>query len=301
MVAPWTQMTSEICTSAAVLPPDSLPLMRVITAVERLEELLDRVGGRRPEIRRSASALFDVYLLDDTVVYAKDPCVPEDVDATFFLHVYPIDPDDLPGPRRRAGYAVIDFRFDDLGGILNGGVCAVEVPLPGYGVAAIRTGQFEIVEGGFPRLWEGEIRLGRDGDDVMTAAERLELLDRVGGRSPAIRGAASALFDVYLLDDTLVYAKDPCVPEDVDATFFLHVYPIDPDDLPGPRRRAGYAVIDFRFDDLGGILNGGVCAVEVPLPGYGVAAIRTGQFEIVEGGFPRLWEGEIQLGAGAAR
>ena len=160
---PWTQMTSGICTSAAVLPPvlppDSLPLVRVMTASGDLEELLDRVGGREPAIQRSASALFDVYHLDDTLVYAKEPCVPEDVDATFFLHVDPIDPDDLPGPRRRYGYDNLDFRFDDRGS-LNGGVCAVEVPLPGYGIAAIRTGQYVIVEGVFHRLWEGEIRNG---------------------------------------------------------------------------------------------------------------------------------------------
>ena len=159
-LVPWTQMTPGICTSAAVLPPDSLPLVRVMTAAERLEHLEERVGGRRPAIRRSASALFDVYLLDDTLVYAKEPCVPEDVDAAFFLHVDPIDPDDLPGPRRRLGYDVLDFRFDDHRGSLNGGVCAVEVPLPGYGIEAIRTGQSVVVEGGFHRLWEGEIRNG---------------------------------------------------------------------------------------------------------------------------------------------
>ena len=139
-LVPWTQMTIGICTSAAVLPPDALPSVRVMT----------RSGGRR----------WDVYLRDDTLVYAKEPCVPEDVDATFFLHVDPIDPDDLPGPRRRAGYDNLDFRFDDRGGILNGGVCAVEVPLPEYGIAAIRTGQLERVEGGFHSLWEWEIRNG---------------------------------------------------------------------------------------------------------------------------------------------
>ena len=159
VLVPWTQVTSGICTSAAVLPPDSLPLVRVMPASGDLEELLDRVGGRRPAIRRTAaSALFDVYLLDDTLVYVKAPCVPEDVDAPFFLHVDPIDPYDLPGPRRRFGYDVLDFRFDDHRGSLNGGVCAVEVPLPGYGIEMIRTGQ--LVEGGFHRLWEGEIRNG---------------------------------------------------------------------------------------------------------------------------------------------
>ncbi len=61
----------------------------------------NRVGGRRPAIRSD----FAVYLLDDSPVYAKEPCVPEDVEARFFLHVDPINPDDLPGPRRRYGSA----------------------------------------------------------------------------------------------------------------------------------------------------------------------------------------------------
>ena len=150
-LVPWTQMTPGICTSAVVLPPDALPPVRAWT-VGRV--LADRVGGRRPALRSD----FDVYLLDDTLVYAKELCVPEDVDATFFLHVDPIDPDDLPGPRRRYGFDNLDFRFDDRGS-LNGGVCVAEVPLPEYGVAAIRTGQYVIVEGGFHHPWEGEIRV----------------------------------------------------------------------------------------------------------------------------------------------
>ena len=125
---------------------------------------------------------------------------------------------------------------------------------------------------------------------------RFVLLLPVGGRRPALRSD----FDGYLLDDTLVYAKEPCVPEDVDATFFLHVDPIDPDDLPGPRRRYGFDNLDFRFDDRGSLI-GGVCAVEVPLPEYGVAAIRTGQYMIVERGFHHLWEGEIHFGSGPGR
>ena len=69
-------MTIGLCTSTIVLPHDALPPVRAMM----------------PAIRSG----FDVYLLDDTLVYAKEPCVSEDVDATFFLHVDPIDPDDLP-------------------------------------------------------------------------------------------------------------------------------------------------------------------------------------------------------------
>ena len=57
----------------------------------------------------------------------------------------------------RHGFDNLDFRFDDRGSMF-GGVCAAEVLLPEYGVAAIRTGQYVAVEGGYRHPWEGEIR-----------------------------------------------------------------------------------------------------------------------------------------------
>ncbi len=39
-----------------------------------------------------------------------------------------------------------------------GGTCLVEVHLPEYGIAAIRTGQYVAAGGGFHHPWEGEIR-----------------------------------------------------------------------------------------------------------------------------------------------
>ena len=154
------------------------------------------------------------------------------------------------------------------------------------------TGRFKLVE----TIPAGTRGLRRNSIYIYRVLTGENWRNRVGGRQPAIRSD----FDVYLLDDTLVYAKEPCVPEDVDATFFLHVDPTDPDDLPGPRRRYGFDNLDFRFADRGALI-GGVCAVEVPLPGYGVAAIRTGQYVIVEGGFHHPWEGEIRLGSGPGR
>ena len=155
------------------------------------------------------------------------------------------------------------------------------------------TGRFKLVEvipAGTRRLRNISTFIYR----VVTADEYLA--DRTGGRQPAIRSD----FDVYLLDDSLVYVKEPCVPEDVEATFFLHVDPIDPDDLPGPRRRHGFDNLDFWFYDRGS-LSGGVCAAEIPLPEYDVAAIRTGQYVVEGGGSYRFWEEEIRLGSGSGR
>ena len=156
----WFQTSIGFCTSARVLPHGALLPVRA-AAVAVGEYLADRIGGRRPAIDSD----FDVYLVENRLVYVREPCAPEDVEAPFFVAVDPIDPDDLPGPRRRHGFDNLDFRFDEYGdgrSVRAGGVCATEVPLPEYGIAAIRTGQYVAVEGGFHHPWEGEIRVGAD-------------------------------------------------------------------------------------------------------------------------------------------
>ena len=148
----WTRTQIGFCTDAIVLPHGALPPVRA-AAMTPGEYLADRVGGRRPAI----DADFDVHLVENRLIYVKEGCGPEDVAASFFVAVFPVDPDDLPGPRRPHGFDNLDFRFDDRGSMF-GGVCAVEVLLPEYGIAAVRTGQYEAAEGGFHHLWEGEIR-----------------------------------------------------------------------------------------------------------------------------------------------
>ena len=164
----WSKTSIGFCTGAVMLPHGALPPVRAASVGWTVSEYLaDRPGERRPAIESD----FDVYLTGNRLVYAKEPCAPEDVRARFFLHVDPIDPGDLPGPRRRHGFDNLDFRFYDHGSRFDG-VCAAEVPLPEYGVAAIRTGQYVAVENGFHHIWEGEIRLEtRPGADRRAAPE----------------------------------------------------------------------------------------------------------------------------------
>ena len=58
--------------------------------------------------------------------------------------------------------------------------------------------------------------------------------------------------------------------------FFLHVHPVDTNDLPADRRRHGFENRGFRF--LQFWRRDGKCYAVRPLPDYGVASIRTGQF-----------------------
>ena len=110
---------------------------------------------------------------------------------------------------------------------------------------------------------------------------------------PALRSD----FDVYLGENALGYVKEPCVRADIEATFFLHLYPVDVHDLPDHRKQYGFDNLDFRFDDLG-VMSDGKCRAKVPLPGYPITRINTGQYVLVEGGFHHLWQGVIPLQEG---
>ena len=123
------------------------------------------------------------------------------------------------------------------------------------------------------------------------AGRDLRVLDRdyvarlIGDRQPVIRSD----WDVYLIENSLVYVKEPCASADTEAMFFLHLIPVDANDLPDRRRQYGFDNLDFDFGERG-VTFEGKCMAGVPLPKYGISEIRTGQYMPVEGGFNRLWE-----------
>ncbi len=112
------------------------------------------VGDSQPVIR----ADFDVYLTDNSVIYVREPCERADTEAMFFLHLLPVDGDDLPGDRQQHGFDNLDFRFYRRGVVFDG-QCVATAALPEYGIVSIDTGQYVFVDGGYKHLWEGEIRL----------------------------------------------------------------------------------------------------------------------------------------------
>ena len=153
---PWTRTETGLCVAGTVLPPESTPPVRIKTVgpVAPSDYLAYLVGDRQPAI----SADFDVYLSDNTLVYVKEPCERADTEAMFFLHLYPVDGDDLPGDRQQLGFDNLDFRFDRRG-VMPDGQCVATAALPEYGIVSIDTGQYVFVDGGYKHLWEGEIRL----------------------------------------------------------------------------------------------------------------------------------------------
>ena len=95
--------------------------------------------------------------------------------------------------------------------------------------------------------------------------------------------------DVYMRGNRLAYLKENCAAGDMDARFFLHIFPSAPANLPADRQESGFANLDFQFADHGARI-GDKCVAARELPGYPIERIRTGQFISGEG---NLWRVEF--------
>ena len=106
-----------------------------------------------------ATGHYDVYFTGGALLYVGRRGCALDRDLYFFLHVIPLDADDLPRPRRRHGYDNLQFRGNRLSW-RNGGKCHVVRRLPEYGIAGIRTGEYR--RGNRKPVWSGGFRPPRD-------------------------------------------------------------------------------------------------------------------------------------------
>ena len=244
--------------------------------ISKLNYLEALVRNREPAVRSD----FDVYLGENALVYVREPCSPADTEAPFFLHLFPVHVNDLPDHREQDGYADRGFSFDERVSMYDG-KCLAEVSLPGYAISEIRTGQYARVDGDYNNLWEGKIRPNEVYDrDYWT--------EPFGDNRPVIRSD----WDVYLVEDSLIYVRDQCSPEDVEPEFFLHVDPVDMNDLPSHRQQHGFDGFNFDFRNQL-VIEGGICVARRELPdyAYAIAAVRTGQFN----GDGEIWNGGFDL------
>ena len=136
------------------------------------------------------------------------------------------------------------------------------------------------------RQWVFDRFAGRD----LRVFDSDYLAEPLGDNQPAIRSD----WDVYLVGNSLTYKKEQCTPEDVDAMFFVHIDPVDMNDLPRRRKQYGFHNLDFAFRDQRIPIEGDVCVAVRDLPDYGIATIRTGQYVRVDSGYENLWSGEIR-------
>ena len=121
-----------------------------------------------------------------------------------------------------------------------------------------------------------------------TVIEEEDAYRAIVAGEPVVR----SVFDVYLIENELIYVKEPCASADTEPIFFVHIIPADADDLPAVRKQHGFDNLDFSFDWLTGRRFGGKCLLTRPLPDYEIISIRTGQFTPEEG---EIWTGQINL------
>ena len=155
----WPQ--TGLCVAAFVLPHNAHPRVSVEIMDVPLGDHLARLLGDSPPIIRSD---WDVYLVEDGLIYAKDQCSPEDTEPMFFLHLDSVDMNDLPSRRKQYGFDNLDFAFRDHG-VIKGGVCVARRELPNYAITAIRTGQYT----GEGPIWEGSFNVAEPADDGKAA------------------------------------------------------------------------------------------------------------------------------------
>lgn len=117
------------------------------------------------------------------------------------------------------------------------------------------------------------------------------VFDVISSMSPIVQSG----YDVYLDGERLLYAKSSCSEADRTTGFFLHVVPVDPNDLGEGREDQGFDNLDFTFISHQGWRSGNSCFVVVELPGYEIQEIRTGQ--VVRGliGYTRVWDAEFRF------
>ena len=274
---------ANICGDARILPRSAghpaLAEMRSSSAYANVDP--DELANREPIIRSN----FNVHLIDRSLIFTKSACAQPDVEARFFASVFPLDADALPDDRRQRGYHNLDFHFHDYGATAANGLCWATIHLPNYPIAKIEAGQYVEAADGYAHTWVGTYNVPADAARIGADAD-LEMFETLAEREPVIRSR----FYVYIIGDSLIYAKTDCDQEDTAARFYVSIDPLYADDLPDNRAQSGYDAIEFNFHEYGAIADDGQCWTETSLPNYPIAELRTGQYEEVADGYNYLWE-----------
>ena len=193
------------------------------------------------------------------------------------------------------------YYFVDIGGqpALAGVTHADLVGRTEYGILGPTAKVASLLQGATPHVpidW-GMVRLGEWRWAIYALPHNLgsyltRLITEVGLPPPPSPPSPPHVFDVHLDGGKIMYFKKPCVKEDMEKRFFLHLAPVRLSDLPEGRRRYGFDNLDFNFS-LYGVSSDGVCLAGRTLPQYAVARITTGQYAL-ETGRP-VWATEIPL------
>ena len=276
-----------VCHAPAPVSPVSYVKRIYAVTLRCLVDPVAWFGSFRREALASGEPLvrstYHIHRDGSDLTYLRDGCPAEDAERgrRFFLHVTPVDAADLPPDRAGIGFDNRDFPF---GARIDGTCIAIGGRLPDYPIASIHTGQFS--DAGVH--WEVEFT--PDGRIIVPPTTDLARARREAlAREPLAR----SVFNVYRDGRTLAYVRDGCTEEEAVARFFLHVEPLDPDDLPVHRREHGFDNLDFTLGRSGARVDGNCIAVAT-LPDYPIASVRTGQYD----GTGAIWETEFSIPEG---
>ena len=118
------------------------------SGIDALELEYESIMSAEPALRSN----FDIYLSGNDITYVKEACQETDTQPRFFLHIYPVDTNDLPDHRQQHGFDNFDFDFNRRG-VKFDGKCLASVDRPAYSIERMVTGQFISGQG---KLWEEE-------------------------------------------------------------------------------------------------------------------------------------------------
>ena len=231
----------------------------VASALASWRRELRAYAARPPDAR----AAWDLYAEGRRLTFLQDPCTPGDLHKPFFLRLWRAD------AAAHRGYREHLFEFKSDASVIDG-KCLLRRLLPDQRIDAITAGQYEA--GRASVLWQATL--------ILDAGR----FDWAGGAPGAVGDAAGA-FAVHHRGSELIYVREPCVRQDVQAHFFLHAF----GETAAAEPSQAFHNLDFDFNDWG-IRDGGRCVAVRPLPARDIVRIRTGQFVPGEGA---IWAVEI--------
>ena len=109
-----------------------------------------------------------------------------------------------------------------------------------------------------------------------------------------------SLYNVYVYDEWLIYVRGSCSQDDLSHRFFLHITPVDANDLAEEHTQHGFNAYDFNAseENISSALHNNGCIVAIPLPDYDIQHIHTGQVVREEGPDGEIsWRGPIWEGS----
>ena len=111
---------------------------------------LDEIDSARTKDELVIRSTYNVYAVDQRLIFVRTPCLQDEEGTRFFVHVVPVDESELPDDRAHDN---MDFRFSRTTALQLGETCYVISDLPNYVVGHITAGQLNAA--GTAHLWLG--------------------------------------------------------------------------------------------------------------------------------------------------